>query len=55
MAQSQQQPYRLDWARERDADYAAINLAEINALAKQYLGKDNTLRFEIIPIEKKQE
>ena len=53
MSQSQQQAYRLDWARNRDADYAAINLAEINALAKQYLGQDNTLRFEIVPQEGK--
>ena len=51
MARSQQQPYRIDWARNRDADYAAIKLNEINALAKQYLGKDNTFRFEIIPQE----
>lgn len=49
MSQSQQQPYRLDWARTRDADYQAIALQEINALAKQYLGNNNTFRFEIIP------
>lgn len=53
MSQSQEQPYRLDWARKRDADYAAINLSEINALAKKYLGKGNTLRFEITPVQKK--
>ena len=53
MSQSQEQPYRLDWARKRDADYAAINLDEINTLARQYLGKDNTLRFEIIPVQQK--
>jgi len=50
MSQSQEQPYRLDWARKRDADYAAITMTEVNALAKQYLGKDNSLRFEIIPV-----
>lgn len=49
MSQSQQQPYRLDWARTRDADYQAVSLQEINALAKQYLGNNNTFRFEIIP------
>ena len=54
MSQSQEQPYRLDWARNRDTDYAAINLSEINTLAKKYLGKDNTLRFEIIPIQDQQ-
>ncbi|MCP5536345.1 MAG: insulinase family protein [Akkermansiaceae bacterium] len=55
MLQSQEQPYRLDWARQRDADYKAVTLEEINALAKQYLGKDNTFRFEIIPVENKGE
>jgi zinc protease len=49
MSQSQQQPYRLDWARTRDADYQAISIKEINSLAKQYLGNNNTFRFEIIP------
>lgn len=49
MAASQEQPYRLDWARGRDKDYAAITVEEINALAKQYLGKENAFRFEIIP------
>lgn len=49
MSQSQQQPYRLDWARNRDADYAAIKLEEINALAEQYLVESNAFRFEIIP------
>ncbi len=53
MSQSQEQPYRVDWARNRDADYANIKLDEINALAKQYLGQDNTIRFEIIPQQEK--
>lgn len=53
MSKSQEQPYRLDWARERDKDYAAITVDEINALAKQYLGKGNAFRFEIIPEAKK--
>ncbi|MEM7791079.1 MAG: insulinase family protein [Verrucomicrobiota bacterium] len=41
MAQSQAQPYRLDWARERDADYASISLSEVNALARKYLQPEN--------------
>ncbi|MBT8036745.1 MAG: insulinase family protein [Verrucomicrobiae bacterium] len=49
MSQSQQQPYRLDWARTRDADYQRISLQEINNLARQYLGNNNAIRFEIIP------
>ena len=49
MAQSQAEPYRLDWARERDADYESIKLAEINALAKKYLGKENAAQLVIVP------
>ena len=50
MAQSQAQPYRLDWASNRDADYAAITVEEINALANKYLGAKNTIRVEIVPV-----
>jgi zinc protease len=49
MAQSQEQPYRLDWARNRNSDYKSITLDEINALAKKYLRTDNAYRIEIIP------
>ena len=49
MAQSQSQPYRLDWARERDKDYESITLSEINALAKKYLGKQNAAQITILP------
>ena len=48
-AQSQSQPYRLDWARGRDADYASIKLAEINALAKKHLGRENAAQVAILP------
>ena len=53
MSKSQEQPFRLQWASERDEDYKNIKLEEINALAKQYLGKDNTFRVEIVPEQKK--
>ena len=49
MAQSQSEPYRLDWARERDKDYASIKLEEINALAKKYLAKANAAQMAILP------
>ena len=49
MAQSQAEPYRLDWARERDEDYASIKLAEINALAKKYLHEANAAQIMILP------
>lgn len=50
MAQSQEQPYRLEWASNRDADYAAITVDEINALAKRYLVAENAFRVEIVPV-----
>ena len=53
MSQSQEQPYRLTWAREREKDYANIKLEEINALSKKYLGAKNSYRFEIIPAQTK--
>ena len=49
MAQSQSEPYRLDWARERDTDYASIKLEEINALAKKHLAKANAAQMAILP------
>lgn len=50
MAQSQEQPFRLDWSRNRDKDYASITLEEVNTLAKQYLTAENSYRFEIVPV-----
>ncbi len=49
MAQSQAEPYRLEWARGRDADYGSIKLGEINALAAKYLVKDNAAQVTILP------
>ena len=49
MAQCQSEPYRLDWARGRDADYASIKLAEINALARKHLGRENAAQVTILP------
>ena len=49
MAQCQSEPYRLDWARGRDADYASIKLAEINALAGKHLGRENAAQVTILP------
>ncbi len=51
MAQSQDQPHRLDWARQRDKDYSGITVEDINALAKQYLPRENAIRVELQPIE----
>jgi len=51
MSRSQQDPTRLELARTRDADYRAITLAEINALAAAHLGKNQALQVRIRPVE----
>jgi len=52
MAESQEEPYRLDWARSREQDYKNIKVSEINQLAKKYFGAKNAFRIEIIPTQK---
>ncbi len=49
MSESQANPDRLDLARNRDEDYASINLTEINKLAKKYLPAQNTLAVSVKP------
>jgi zinc protease len=44
MSRCQNQPQRLEWATTIATDYAAINAAELSTLAKQYLGRANTLQ-----------
>lgn len=51
MSQSQADPKRLELARGRDADYRSITLAEINALAKKYLGGEHALLVAIKPAD----
>ena len=47
LQRSQEKPEVLELARNRKADYESITLDEINALAKQYLKKDNALNIII--------
>jgi zinc protease len=49
MSQCQQDPARLELARNRNADYHAITLEEVNQLAKKYLVTGNALRVAIKP------
>lgn len=49
LGSSQEHPYKLDWARSRDADYGNVTVEELNTLAKEYLIKENALLYEIIP------
>ncbi|MBN2068821.1 MAG: insulinase family protein [Opitutales bacterium] len=46
---SQQMPWHLDWAREMEADYAAITLEEINEAAKKYLDVEQAAEFAVLP------
>ena len=47
MSRCQEDPKRLDLARNREKDYRSIKLEEINKLAKQYLTKDKVLSVTI--------
>lgn len=47
MSRCQEDPQRLELARNRDQDYASITLSEINELAKRYLSEDQALRVTI--------
>jgi zinc protease len=49
LGDSQEKPYKLDWARTRDDDYGKVTVEELNALAKEYLKRDNSLLYEIVP------
>ncbi len=46
---SQEQPWRLDWARSRAADLAAITKPELDALARAYLDPARALQFTVLP------
>jgi zinc protease len=49
LAQSQEDPARLDLIRGRDADYAAITPKELDEVAKKFLGEKNALKVLIRP------
>jgi zinc protease len=49
LSESQEKPHKIEWAMNRDADYAAITVEELNALAKKYLNSGNALLYEIVP------
>ena len=49
MSRSQAQPHRLDWARQRNDDYRAITLEDINYLAAEYLKPEGSLRIKLMP------
>jgi zinc protease len=49
LAQAQEKPEMLDGARTRLSDLEAITAAELNALAKAYLGRDRVSRATVLP------
>lgn len=51
LAQSQEDPARLDLIRGRDADYAAITSKELGTVAKKFLAEKNALKVLIHPVK----
>ena len=49
LGRAQEKPEVLDWARNRLADFKAISKADIDTLAKDYLGEDKASRVTIHP------
>jgi zinc protease len=49
VGRAQERPEMLDWCRSRYADFEAISVAEINALAKEYLGAGRASRVIVVP------
>ncbi len=49
MSECQSNPKRLEFARNREADYRSITLTEINDLAKKYFTAENALLVGIKP------
>lgn len=49
LSKSQQDPERLELARNREADYKSITLEEINELAKRYFKAESALLVSIKP------
>lgn len=51
VSRCQEHPYRLDWARTFLSDYGSVTKAELDALAKEFLGADAALKVLIVPEE----
>ncbi|MGJ8638341.1 MAG: M16 family metallopeptidase [Opitutaceae bacterium] len=49
LSEAASKPYKLDWARERDADYASITVAEIEELVERYLSSDKAATIQLVP------
>jgi len=49
LGRSQEKPITLEWARSRDADYRAITLEELEALASKYLQAGQAASISFLP------
>jgi zinc protease len=49
LAEAQEQPQRLDWARQRSDDVGAITAADLDDLAERYLDPSRASRFVVMP------
>ncbi len=49
LAEAQEKPETLDWARSRQADFEGIGKEELSALAGKYLGRERVSRATILP------
>ncbi len=49
LSRAQEKPQHLEWSRTRYADIESITTAELDALAKQYLGADRASRVIVVP------
>ncbi len=49
LAKAQERPEALDWSRTRTADIESITKADLDALAKQYLGAARASRVAVVP------
>jgi zinc protease len=48
-ASAQEFPQRLDWSRTRTSDFETIPKADVDALAKAYLGADRAIQVIVLP------
>ena len=49
LARAQERPEMLDWCRSRYTDNESITVADLNALAKLYLGPARASHFAVLP------
>ncbi|MDB6152590.1 MAG: peptidase domain protein [Chthoniobacteraceae bacterium] len=49
LARAQEKPETLDWTRTRLSDVESITTADLNALAKEYLGRGRVSRATVLP------